>query len=637
MHDHARPHDHDHAAEPSWKLLLASAIACGVFTIIGVWLQRSSYPTNLAYAAYAAAYLAGGWDAALDTFDRIKRFRLDIHFLMLAVAIGAAAIGSWWEGSTLLFLFSLSNALEGLAMARTEREIKSLFRETPKTATLIDADGSEHEMPTEQLMAGQIIRVLPGEQFPVDARVKAGESAADESSLTGESVAIDKRPGDNVFSGTLNTWGPLTLQVLRPQAESSHAKIIRLIRDAQSSKAPSQRFTDRFGSAYTISIVGLAILMFFVWHLGFDLPAFTSTDGKTSAFYRAMTLLVVCSPCALVISIPSAILAGIAAGARKGILFRGGIALENLATINRLAVDKTGTLTKGELEIISVESSTTGQEDDVLRIASALSRNSTHPLSRAIVRHWLQQHEEVEAAHKTESIAGHGLRGEVEGLQTTQGRRTLFPGNTWIEALPDPEPGLTEVLISNNTLSGRILLRDALRPEAKELIAQLRQDNIRVTMLTGDRPQAAELVAKELGLEEIRAGLKPEDKVAAIKEWRAQGECVAMAGDGVNDAPSLAAADVSIGMGLRGSDAVLEQADVILTKDKLERVIEAIDLSRRARKIIRQNLGISLGVVVILALSALSAKLALPIGVMGHEGSTVLVVLNSLRLLLRKG
>jgi Cd2+/Zn2+-exporting ATPase len=627
--------DH-HDSEPSWQILLLSAAGCGICTLLGIWFDRMDDTQNLAHASYAAAFLLGGWDAAVDAYDRLKRFSLDIHFLMLAVALGAAAIGSWWEGGALLFLFSLSNALEGLAQARTEREIRSLFNDSPKTATLVDADGSEHSVPAESLRVGQLIRILPDHQYPADARVISGQSAADESSLTGESEAVEKQPGDTLFGGTLNTYGPLLAEVLRLPTESAHARIIRLIRDAQASKAPSQRFTDRFGTRYTVGLLGLTVAMFCVWHFIMNVPAFTATDGERSAFYRAMTLLVVCSPCALVISIPSAILTGIAAGARRGVLFRGGIALENLATITRLAVDKTGTLTQGQLHLMRIESARPGEEQAVLRLAAALCRLSTHPVSRAVTAAWLQRygHDAPEATALT-SLPGQGLRAEYEGQPATLGRRTLFPDHPWLQSLADPEPGLTEVLVASGETAGRILLRDALRPEAAALIDRLHRQNIRVTMLTGDRPQAAELVARELHLDDTRAGLTPEGKVAAIQEWRAAGERVAMVGDGVNDAPSLAAADVSIGMGLRGSDAVLEQADVILTQDKLERVLEALVLSRRCRAVIRQNVAISLGVVILLAVSALGSWIPLPLGVLGHEGSTVVVVLNSLRLLWR--
>ncbi|MCF7732090.1 MAG: cadmium-translocating P-type ATPase [Akkermansiaceae bacterium] len=623
-------------SEPSWRILLISAAGCGICTLLGIWFERFPGLDNLSHASYAAAFLLGGWDAAVDAYDRLKRFTLDIHFLMLAVAIGGAAMGSGWEGGALLFLFSLSNALEGLAEARTEREIRSLFNDAPKTATLVADDGSGRTVAADSLVPGQHIRILPDHQYPADARVVSGQSAADESSLTGESEPVEKQPGDTLFGGTLNTYGPLLAEVLRPPAESAHARIIRLIRDAQASKAPSQRFTDRFGTRYTVGLLGATLAMFFVWHFVMKIPAFTASGEERSAFYRAMTLLVVCSPCALVISIPSAVLTGIAAGARRGILFRGGIALESLATITRLAVDKTGTLTKGELVLTGIEARQPGGEDEVLRVAATLCRQSTHPVSRAVANAWLQRHgSDAPPAAALTSLPGQGLRAELDGQDILLGRRTLFPDHVWVQALPDPEPGLTEVLVVHGETAGRILLRDGLRPEAAGLIDQLHGQGIRVTMLTGDRPQAAELVARELHLDDARAGLTPEGKVAAIQEWRAAGERVAMVGDGVNDAPSLAAADVSIGMGLRGSDAVLEQADVILTQDKLERVLEALVLSRRCRAVIRQNVAVSLGVVLLLAVSALGSWIPLPLGVLGHEGSTVIVVLNSLRLLWR--
>ncbi|MCW1922025.1 heavy metal translocating P-type ATPase [Luteolibacter arcticus] len=623
----------DSGEREAWPWLLMSAAVCGLATLAGVMAERAGAPHNVATGLYAVAYLAGGWEAAIETYGKLRRLSLDIHFLMLAVAVGAALIGAWWEGAALLFLFSLSGALEAMAMARTEREIRSLFREAPKQALLVE-DGGTREIPVGTLKAGLTVRVLPGEQFPADGRVTKGESAVDESTITGESVPVDKTPGDTVFGGTLNTWGVLEAEITRAPGDSANDRIIRLIREAQASKAPSQRFTDRFGTTYTVGILSFSLVMFLWWHFVAGVPAFMEHDGK-SAFYRAMTLLVVCSPCALVISIPSAVLAGIAAGARRGILFRGGVAVENLATIQRLAVDKTGTLTKGELELLDCKSETPGKEDELLAVAAALSENSTHPLSRAIVKESLRRGIERKQATEFESLAGQGLRAMVGGVSASQGRRSMFADDSWLSALPDPAPGLTEVLVKAGDLKGRLLLRDAPRSEAAPLIKQLADEGIRVTMLTGDREESARLVADELGLSDYRSGLHPEDKVAAIQAWRAQGEIVAMAGDGVNDAPSLAAADISIGMGLRGSDAVLEQADVVLTQDRLERILDALQLSRRCRKIIRQNLAISLGVVVLLALAALGSWIPLPIGVLGHEGSTVLVVLNSLRLLFR--
>ena len=627
----------DHHAENSWPLLLGSAILCGLATVAGIIVQRFPDMENIALGIYLIAYMTGGWDAALDTLQKLRKLRLDIHFLMVAVAVGAAFIGAWWEGAALLFLFSLSGALEAMAMARTEREIRSLFDDAPKKALLIQPDDKTKEVSVDMLRVGDQIRILPGEQFPTDSQVIAGESSADESSLTGEANPVKKRVGDQVFGGTINTWGKLDAEVEKMAGDSAHARIITLIKEAQKSKAPSQRFTDRFGTAYTIGILLLSLGMFLVWHYGMNLPAFLSEEGQKSAFYRAMTLLVVCSPCALVISIPSAILAGIASGARRGVLFRGGIAVENLADITRLAMDKTGTLTKGELELVNIETSLPGSSELLLDLAASLSLNSTHPLSRAIQAEHEKRGGKRLKASEFLSIAGKGLQGNIDGKTITLGRRELIheatPSNSWLDALPLPEAGLTEVIVHSDTLSGRLLLRDTPRPEASALIRQLNLCGVKTSMLTGDREASAQIIANEVGLTDFKHSLHPEDKVSIIQEWRKQGDKVAMAGDGVNDAPSLAAADVSIGMGLRGSDAVLEQADVVLTHDKLESLLEAYHLSRRCRAIIRQNLAISLGVVVLLGLAAMGSWIPLTIGVLGHEGSTIIVVMNSLRIL----
>jgi Cd2+/Zn2+-exporting ATPase len=618
-----------------WKIHLSSALVCGFFLLTGVYFDRQSGMHQVALACYIISYVAGGWDALIDAWTEGIKGKLDIHFLMLAVAIGAAFIGAWWEGSVLLFLFSLSGALEAMAMARTEKEIRSLFQDSPKVAQRVNSDGSLAEVPVDSLLVGERLRILPGSQFPVDACVVQGATAADESMLTGESIPVEKGLQDTVFGGTLNTWGAVDAEVLRLPSESAHGKIIRLIRDAQASKAPSQRFTDRFGTTYTLSILALSFAAFSWWHWGQGLSAFVSSVAEPSAFYRAMTLLVVCSPCALVISIPSAILAGIAAAARRGVLFRGGVALENLATIQRLAVDKTGTLTKGEFVITAIESFPESGKKVVLEAAAALSQQSTHPLSRAIAAEWLKQHgARAGVIEDYQSVAGQGVEGNYQGHSVKQGRRSYFSAESVVQKFPDPEPGFTEVLVDAGEVTGRIILRDAPRLESKAMIQRLHAMGIKVTMLTGDRPESAALLSKELGLDDSRSGLHPEDKVAAIVDWRKQGEVVAMVGDGINDAPSLAVADVSIGMGLRGSDAVLEQADVILLHDRLDKVLTALSLSRRCRSIIRQNLVISLGVLVLLGVGSIGYKLPLPLGVLGHEGSTLIVVLNSLRLLI---
>jgi Cd2+/Zn2+-exporting ATPase len=364
-------------------------------------------------------------------------------------------------------------------------------------------------------------------------------------------------------------------------------------------------------------------------------------EGQRSAFYLAMTLLVVASPCALVLSIPSAILAGIAAGARKGVLFRGGIAIEQLAEIRRVAFDKTGTLTTGELEVVKIEALDGATEQQILQGAAALCHNSPHPVSHAITRQYKEAFDDAKlpATENFRSLTGAGLEGTTaEGTPVKLGRRELFEEESWARALPDPEPGLTETLVNLGTGHGRILLRDRVRAETAGLLRELRQEGLGVLMLTGDRQEAASLIAAELEMppEEFQARLEPEGKVNAIKDLQGQGFKVAMVGDGVNDAPSLATADVSVGMGLRGSDTVLEQADVVLVKDKLENFLLAFRLSRFARGVIRQNLVISLGVIGIMVLSALAGIVPLTLGVIAHEGSTVIVVLNSLRLLVQK-
>ena len=638
-----------HISKPSedahtehWKHDLAFVMFCAVATASGFAIEKiapaSARP--FAIAAYVVAYVSGGWHPLEEMWELLRKRILDVHFLMLCVAVGAAFIGHWWEGAILLFLFSLSGALEELAMARTEREISSLFRAAPKEATLVEG-ASERRIAVESVQPGMLLRVRPGEQFPVDSKVVTGASAANESNLTGESVPVDKGPGDTVFSGTLNLWGSMDCRAVWPASESALAKIVRLIKEAQDSKAPSQRLTDKFGTRYTYAILGLSFVMFLYWWLIRGLPAFH--DGYDffhyetgpiikSALYRAMTLLVVASPCALVLSIPSAILAGIAAAARHGILFRGGSAIEELAGVNRVAMDKTGTLTTGELDVLAVESFPPGSEADVAAVAAALGHHSTHPVSRALASHG-KHHAKPLTVENFRSLTGLGVEGTIEGQTARMGRRSMFESSGWAQNLPQPEIGVTETLIESGGLHGRILLRDSVREASAPFLRQLEAQGIRATMLTGDRPEAAQQVATQLGLRDFRCGLKPEQKVAAIQEWIRNGERVAMIGDGVNDAPSLAAADVAVGMGLRGSDAVLEQADVVLMQDKLENFNFALSLSKRARTIIRQNLAISLGTVAVLVISAMGSAIALPIGVVGHEGSTVIVVMNSLRLL----
>ena len=552
---------------------------------------------------------------------------------MLAVAVGAACVGHWDEGALLLFLFSLSGALEELAAYRTERELAGLFRAAPREAIRILEDGTEEKVAVDLLEPGMRVRVRPGDGFPVDAEVIEGRSGADESSLTGESAAVSKEIGSMVLAGTLNLWGRVDLRVLRRAKESALEGILRLIREAQEQKAPSQRFTDRFGTRYTQSILALSAIMFFVW---WGLAGWGKADVRP-AFYKTMTLLVVASPCALVLSIPSAILAGIAAGARRGILFRGGSPIERLGGVTRVALDKTGTLTTGEMKVRAVEV-VEGAEDALLREAAGLGVQSLHPVSVAIVREARRRGFQIPEVQDFSSATGGGLKGKIEsGDECRLGRRTFFDGAKWVDSLPAPKPGVTEVFFGAGMLRGRILLEDEIRKSSRPLLEWLVAQGLKVTMLTGDREAAARLVAEQVGLKEYRFGLHPEDKVEAIRDWSRQGEKVAMVGDGVNDAPSLAAAEIGVAMGARGTGAALAESDIILMRDRLESFAEAYDLSRRTRRIITQNLVLSLGTIVLLVSAALGASIPLTWGVAGHEGSTVIVVLNSLRLLASRG
>jgi Cd2+/Zn2+-exporting ATPase len=627
------PEDDHHADE--WKWQLAAAGLCGVLGLAGFLA-----PPAGKVAFYAAAYLAGGFFPAEEVWERLQKRAIDVHFLMLAVAVGAAAIGAWAEGATLLFLFSLSGGLEHYALGRTQKEIRSLFRDAPKTATVIDADHHEREVAVEGLRAGMRLLIKPGAQFPVDVEIAKGATAADESNLTGEAAPVEKFVGDTALAGTINLWGAVEAMVLRPAAESSLQKIITLIREAQQQKAPAQRFTDQFSSVYTYFVLALSLGMFFVWWLAGHLAPFHSLGGVHSAFYRAMTLLVVSSPCALVLSIPSAVLAAIASGARHGILFRGGAAVEKLAEVDVVALDKTGTLTTGELRVEKVESFPAGREREVAQLAYSLEKLSTHPLARAITRHGKQQGLPASEFARFESVTGQGLRAKSkggDGMECLLGRREWIAAehqtSAWPASVAANDAGFSEVWVARGDLLGRIVLRDDIRSQARAVVDELRREKLTTVALTGDRKATAEYLRTELKLDDIRAELRPEQKVAVIRELTGQGNRVAMVGDGVNDAPSLAAAHIGVAMGARGSDAALEQADVVLMHDRLENFLAAFRLSQRARSVIRQNLVISLGTVVVLVCLAMLGKIPLTIGVVGHEGSTVIVVMNSLRLL----
>lgn len=630
-------HDHGHEHSEDWRTLAIYATICGVLGLTGFILEKiGGVPGWIPTVCYMLSMVAGGYDAAMDVRVMLPKGKLDIHFLMLAVALGAASIEAWEEGALLLFLFSASAALEKLAQHRTRKAIDELFQAAPEIAIVVDEQGEESEVPIDSVVPGMIVLVRPGDQFPVDGEIIQGKTAVDESTITGEAIPVDKVEGDTVSSGTLNTWGVVKMRVLRAAQESSLQKIINLIKEAQNLKAPSQRFTDKFGTPYTYGILGLTIVMFFVWWLGFGVTPFKNAPESYSAFYRAMTLLVVASPCALVLSIPSAILAAIAWGASRGILFRGGAAIEKLSEIDVVALDKTGTLTTGDLKVMQVESFPKGREDEVLSLAVSLEKSSTHPLARAIVLYGKSQNAQIKEVSEFRSITGSGIQGVIDGKRCIIGRRMLLesgPLAEWAKELPEASEEFSEVWVVYEDLIGRVMLQDSIREQSKPVLEAMKALGIKTVMLTGDRRGAAEAVGKQLGLQEVKYGLKPEDKVAAIRAFNEAGQKVAMVGDGVNDAPCLAAAYVPVAMGARGSDAALEQSEVVLMNDRIEYFLQAFKLSKRAKKVIFINLAISLVTIVTMVSGAIFGIVPLTLGVIMHEGSTLLVCLSSLRLL----
>jgi Cd2+/Zn2+-exporting ATPase len=609
------------------------AAVCAVSTL-SAWLTEPTQPIA-SQALYGLALLSGSWDLARHVARDLRALRFNTEFLMLLVVVGSTVLGTWSEGALLLVLFSSSSALGAFASARTHREIQALLKGVPKQARQL-VDGVETLVPVDSLAPGQEIRLTANEQVPVDLIVLRGQSACDESTLTGEAEPVPKTAGDRLSAGTLNLWGVLECRVERPAGESALQRIIQMIHEAQQQKAPIQRFTDRFGTRYTVGVVVGCVGWFLYNHLGRGLPAFSATGEGGTAFYRAMTLLVVLSPCALVLSVPSAILSAIACGARHGVLFRGGTAVETLAEITAVAMDKTGTLTEGTLQLVGIEC-LEGSEADALAAAGSLAALSNHPISRSLQRETIRRSAATIPLSGSETIPGQGIRARGPDGEYALGSRALLgsrlPSGV-VGVLPAVPDGVNETWVSGPRTIARLLLRDALRPESAALVARLRSDGLRTVMLTGDRAAAAERLAREVGVDEVLHQLKPEEKVAAVHALRGKGCRVAMIGDGVNDAPVIAGADVGVAMGTRGSDAALEQADVVLMNDRLENFLFARDLSRRARRVIGQNLVISMGTMAFMALATLGwSGLPLWTGVAAHEGSTVLVVLNSLRLL----
>ena len=634
----ARPAPTEATGDASWRQEAAFVAVALVGLVGGLAAEWRGW--DLASGSlYAVSYGFGGWYGARAGLDSLRHRTVDIDLLMILAALGALAIGAPFEGAMLLFLFSLSNTLQHVAIGRSRRAIEALMELRPEAARVQRGDGWV-EVPVESVRVGDLFRVTPGDRLPLDGVVAAGRSEVDQASLTGESVPVMKDVGDEVFGGTINGGGALDVRVTKTASESAIARMIAMVEDAQSQKAETQRLIDRFEQPYALGVIALTALAIAIPVVGWD-------ETFRPAFYRAMTLMVAASPCALVISTPAAVLSAIAAAAGSGVLFKGGVTVEEAARVRAVAFDKTGTLTAGETRLTDVVPLTEDLEGDALvALAAAVQARSEHHLARATVREAEARGLEVSPAEGFAAVAGRGVEAVVDGRTVRIGN----PEHSEGRAVENLNAALTEVerlrarartavVVTEATASGEravgvMAFADVLRPSAREVVAQLHALGVEhVAMLTGDSAAVGTAVGAEAGVDAVYADLLPEQKVALVRDLEARWGGVAMVGDGVNDAPALAAATLGIAMGGAGTDVALETADVVLMADDLGKIPYLLRLSRRTRRTLAANVGISLGMIVVMVVAILGVGLPLPLAVMGHEGSTVVVSLNGLRLL----
>ncbi len=688
----------EHASEPgrtdgrTRNMALLTSITLVALVSGRIVAPMEGTPAALLWLLYGAAYLAGGFYPVQEAWSSLKQRSFDINVLMVVAALGAAAVGEPFEGAILMFLFSLSGTLETFAMGRTEASIKALLDVSPQVARTIGGNGDEAVMPVDEVAVGQMVRVRPGEKIPVDGVVRRGHSDVNEASITGESVPVEKADGAKVFAGTMNGSGSLDIETTAAVAESTLARIVAIVQEAREKKARSQDFTDRIiGRYYAYGVVIMTLLAIAIplTFLGWEVR---------ETVYRAMTLMVVASPCAVVISIPAALLSALAGSARQGVLFKGGLHIEQAARVRVVAFDKTGTLTTGKPRVTGVfvdeqrlptallngqglneagrttadggaanrghgtrsdgsaiaaaadtragdaETTVTGDgalgpaQLALLSAAAAVEQFSEHPLAKAIVQFRHRFDGAAPQATLFNAQTGVGASAVVAGIEVKVGRKARFTPLTG--ALADElsraeDEGKSVVLVGNSEPWGFICLEDTVRPHAKAVVQSLKRNGIeQVILLTGDNRRVAAKLAGELGIDQVYSELMPEDKVSTVEALCEQYQAVAMVGDGINDAPALAGATVGIAMGVAGSDVAVESADVLLMGDEIERIPSALRHARMARRLIRQNLVFAFSVAATLVVFTLLGHVPLPLGVLGHEGSTVIVVLNGLRLLI---
>lgn len=629
-----------HSAAPKLAVFLTPLI-CLLGLLIG-WgaeylgsgteASSASIYTWIAWLFYAVAYLAGGLPILSLSWQAARQGSISIDFLMLVAAAGSALIGEYVEGAVLLFLFSLSHSLESYILGRTRNAIRLLMDLSPEQANVIRNE-VEVQLPIDQVVVGDLIVIRPSDRVPLDGVVISGRSNIDESMMTGESIPVEKRETDTILSGTLNLDGLLTVRVLRVAQESTLARMVNLVETAQSEQASTQHFTEWFDNRYPWIVIGATAGAFCVyWAINGD---------AAKAFLNAMTILVVASPCAVVISIPAAILTAIASGARRGILFKGGLYLERLAWVGAIALDKTGTLTMGRPQVVETIAGPGVNESELISLGAALEQDSEHPLAKAIRQVALSSSAPTLQVTNLQVVIGNGICG-------TLGEHSLKAGKiNWLNAEVGQPPAELQAAIEshrhqghsivgvtrNATWLGVFCIADVVRPTSLATLDEIRQLGVkRLIMLTGDQKDVAASIAEPLQLEFL-AELLPQQKLDYLEQLRREGYITAMVGDGMNDAPALAVADVGISLGGAGTDVALETADVVVMADDLRRLPLAIRLARQTQVIMTQNLTLAFGVMALLLISTLVSPLPLSIAVLGHEGSTVLVILNGLRLL----
>lgn len=616
-----------------------AALLCGCLLLMG-WIALHLGWIGLALLILPSAYVAGGYESAREGLTTlIKERELDVDLLMIVAALGAAGLGLWrqeyyliMDGAALILIFAISGALEDYAMQRTDRSIRSLMSLTSDTAQVLRGD-RETAIPIDQLELGDQIVVKPGELVPTDGLILEGFSTLNQAAITGESIPVEKTVGDEVFAGTLNGNGALKLKVHQSPESSLLRRVIRLVEQAQTETPPSQQFIERFEHGYARAVVVTGLLLAV-------LPPFLLHWSWETTIYRALIFLVVASPCALMAAIMPTLLSGIANGARQGILFKNGAQLEQIGKVRAIAFDKTGTLTTGQLKVCQVIPAAGFSESAVLQVAAALESGSEHPIGAAIVQ--AAQDLDWSRATEVQATPGRGIAGIWRQQSVFVGTADFV--NQSVIDLPHElvqcvnlleQDGKTVVWVAQaQQVIGVIAIADQVRPEAAGAIAQLKKLGIeQIIMLTGDNQRTAHSIAQAIGLDQVHAELLPEDKLRLIRQLQKQYKTVAMVGDGINDAPALAQASVGIAMGVAGSDVALETADIVLVADRLEKIAAAVRLGRRSHRVVKQNIGFAIGFIVLLIAVNFAGEITLPVGVVGHEGSTVLVILSGLRLL----